>query len=134
MNNYRYNNRKSRFKPSGERNFRKRSINGHKNHNDFNTSSDFKHKNPGRNNQNAAKLVDKYNNLAREALSTGDKILSENYLQHADHFARILSLQEINKGNMDEKNNIIEQNFKIRTNDSKFEDKQKEINTDNKID
>ena len=134
MNNYRYNNRKSRFKPSGDRNFRKRSINGHKNHNDFNTSSDFKHKNPGRNNQNAAKLVDKYNNLAREALSTGDKILSENYLQHADHFARILSLQEINKGNMDEKNNIIEQNFKIKTNDSKFEDKQKEINTDNKID
>ena len=134
MNNYRYNNRKSRFKPSGERNFRKRSINGHKNHNDFNTSSDFKHKNPGRNNQNAAKLVDKYNNLAREALSTGDKILSENYLQHADHFSRILSLQEINKGNMDEKNNIIEQNFKIKTNDSKFEDKQKEINTDNKID
>ena len=113
MSNYRYNNRKSRFKPSGDRNFRKRSINGHKNHNDFNTSSDFKHKNPGRNNQNAAKLVDKYNNLAREALSTGDKILSENYLQHADHFARILSLQEINKGNMDEKNNIIEQNFKI---------------------
>ena len=134
MNNYRYNNRKSRFKPSGDRNFRKRSINGHKNHNDFNTSSDFKHKNPGRNNQNAAKLVDKYNNLAREALSTGDKILSENYFQHADHFARILSLQEINKGNMDEKNNIIEQNFKIKTNDSKFEDKQKEINTDNKID
>ena len=134
MNNYRYNNRKSRFKPSGDRNFRKRSINGHKNHNDFNTSSDFKHKNPGRNNQNAAKLVDKYNNLAREALSTGDKILSENYLQHADHFARILSLQEINKGNMDEKNNIIEQNFKIKTNDLKFEDKQKEINTDNKID
>ena len=91
MNNYRYNNRKSRFKPSGDRNFRKRSINGHKNHNDFNTNSDFKHKNPGRNNQNAAKLIDKYNNLAREALSTGDKILSENYLQHADHFSRILS-------------------------------------------
>ena len=110
MNNYRYNNRKSRFKPSGERNFRKRSINGHKNHNDFNTSSDFKHKNPGRNNQNAAKLVDKYNNLAREALSSGDKILSENYLQHADHFSRVLNLLEINKSQLE--NNIIEQNFK----------------------
>ena len=134
MNNYRYNNRKSRFKPNSERNFRKRSINGHKNHNDFNTNSDFKHKNPGRNNQNAAKLVDKYNNLAREALSTGDKILSENYLQHADHFARILSLQEINKENLDEKNNIIEQNFKVKTNNTKFEEKQKEINSDNKID
>ena len=134
MNNYRYNNRKSRFKSNSERNFRKRSINGHKNHNDFNTNSDFKHKNPGRNNQNAAKLVDKYNNLAREALSTGDKILSENYLQHADHFARILSLQEINKENQDEKNNIIEQNFKIKQKDSQFDEKQKEINSDNKID
>ena len=134
MNNYRYNNRKSRFKSNGDRNFRKRSINVHKNHNDFNTNSVFKHKNPGRNNQNAAKLVDKYNNLAREALSTGDKILSENYLQHADHFARILSLQEINKENFNEKNNIIEKNFKIKEQDSQFEENQKEINSDNKID
>ena len=30
-----------------------------------------------------------YNNLAREALSSGDKILSENYFQHADHFTRV---------------------------------------------
>ena len=134
MNNYRYNNRKSRFKSNGDRNFRKRSINGHKNHNDFNTNSDFKHKNPGRNNQNAAKLVDKYNNLAREALSTGDKILSENYLQHADHFARILSLQEINKENFNEKNNIIEKNFKIKQKETQFEENQKEINSDNKLD
>ena len=35
------------------------------------------------------KLIEKYNNLAREALSSGDKILSENYFQHADHFTRI---------------------------------------------
>ena len=40
------------------------------------------------------KLVEKYNNLAREALSNGDKILSENYFQHADHFTRILNEQE----------------------------------------
>ena len=39
-------------------------------------------------------LIEKYNNLAREALSSGDKILSENYFQHADHFTRILSEQE----------------------------------------
>ena len=110
MNNYR-NNRKNRFKSNNDRNFRKRSINIHKNQNDFNTNSDFKHRNPGRNNQNAAKLVDKYNNLAREALSSGDKILSENYLQHADHFSRILNLQEINK-NQNDTSNIIEQNFK----------------------
>ena len=110
MNNFR-NNRKNRFKANGDRNFRKRSINGHKNSNDFNpTTSDFKHRNPGRNNQNAAKLIDKYNNLAREALSSGDKILSENYLQHADHFSRILSMQAINK--VQGESNIIEQNFK----------------------
>ena len=109
MNNYR-NNRKNRFKSNGDRNFRKRSLHVHKNQGEFNSNSEFRHRNPGRNNQNAAKLVDKYNNLAREALSSGDKILSENYLQHADHFSRILSLQEINKSH-DEKNNIIEQNF-----------------------
>ena len=109
MNNYR-NNRKNRFKTSGDRNFRKRPLNGHKNQNDFNNHSEFRHRNPGRNNQNAGKLIDKYNNLAREALSSGDKILSENYLQHADHFARILSLQEVSKSS-EEKNNIIEQNF-----------------------
>ena len=109
MNNYR-NNRKNRFKSSGDRNFRKRPLNGHKNQNDFNNHSEFRHRNLGRNNQNAGKLIDKYNNLAREALSSGDKILSENYLQHADHFARILSLQEVSKSS-EEKNNIIEQNF-----------------------
>ena len=49
---------------------------------------------PGRNNHNAPKLIEKYNNLAREALSGGDKILSENYFQHADHFTRILNDQE----------------------------------------
>ncbi len=109
MNNYR-NNRKNRFKSGGDRNFRKRPLNGHKNQNDFSNHSEFRHRNPGRNNQNAGKLIDKYNNLAREALSSGDKILSENYLQHADHFSRILSLQEVSKS-IDEKNNIIEQNF-----------------------
>ena len=109
MINYR-NNRRNRFKSNNDRNFRKRQNNGHKNHNDFNNNNDFRHRNTGRNNQNAAKLVDKYNNLAREALSSGDKILSENYLQHADHFSRILSMQELNKA-QNENNNIIEQNF-----------------------
>ena len=63
----------------------------------FSKNENFQRKSPGRNNHNASKLIDKYNNLAREALSTGDKILSENYFQHADHFTRILNEQEINK-------------------------------------
>ena len=60
----------------------------------FSKSENFQRKSPGRNNHNASKLIEKYSNLAREALSNGDKILSENYLQHADHFTRILNERE----------------------------------------
>ena len=60
----------------------------------FSNNESFQRKVPGRNNHNASKLIEKYNNLAREALSSGDKILSENYFQHADHFTRILNEQE----------------------------------------
>ena len=97
MNNFKNNFRRNRYKSNGDRNFRKRNGNGHKVNGEFNGTLDFKRKNPGRNNQNASKLIDKYNDLAREALSNGDKILSENYLQHADHFARILQSRELSK-------------------------------------
>ena len=97
MNNFKNHHKRNRFRSNGDRNFRKRNGNGHKINGDFNSGAEFKRRNPGRNNQNAAKLIDKYNDLAREALSNGDKILSENYLQHSDHFSRILSSQEILK-------------------------------------
>ena len=97
MNGFKNNHRRNRFRSNSDRNFKKRNGNGHKLNGDFNNNSEFKRKNPGRNNQNAAKLIEKYNDLAREALSNGDKILSENYLQHSDHFARILNLQEASK-------------------------------------
>ena len=112
MSNFKNNYRRNRFRSNGDRNFRKRSGNGQKNNGEFNNNLDFRRKNPGRNNQNAAKLVDKYNDLAREASSNGDKILSENYLQHADHFSRILSSQEIlkeintNTQKIEEKNSV----------------------------
>ena len=76
------------FKSNGERN---------KFNNNFSNSENFHRKAPGRNNHNASKLIEKYNNLAREALSGGDKILSENYFQHADHFTRIFNEKEIQK-------------------------------------
>ena len=63
----------------------------------FSKSDNFQRKSPGRNNHNASKLIEKYSNLAREALSGGDKILSENYFQHADHFTRILNEQDAQK-------------------------------------
>ena len=89
------NNRRFRFR-NNDRNF-KRNGDGKKFNSDFPSPSNFQRKAPGRNNYNAPKLIEKYNDLAREALSNGDKILSENYFQHADHFMRILGKQENNK-------------------------------------
>ena len=100
MNNFKNNNRRGRFKPNGDRGFR-RNGNGHKPNGDFGNGSSFKRRHPGKNNQNAAKLVEKYNDLAREAQSNGDKILSENYLQHSEHFSRILISQENSKNNLE---------------------------------
>ena len=71
----------------------------------FTNNENFQRKSPGRNNHNAPKLIEKYNNLAREALSSGDKILSENYFQHADHFTRVLSEQESFRKNKVSENN-----------------------------
>jgi hypothetical protein len=82
-NNFRRNDRN--FKTNGDR---------PKFGSNYSNSENFKRKAPGRNNHNAPKLIEKYNDLAREASSSGDKILSENYLQHADHFTRILNEQE----------------------------------------
>ena len=130
MNNYRNNNRKNRFKSNGDRSYRKRSINGLKIQNDFNSKTEFRHRNHARNNQNAAKLIEKYNNLAREALSSGDKILSENYLQHADHFSRILISQELSKAT--NTNNVIEQSFS--KNDEGINSDTEEISKDKNID
>ena len=101
MNNFKNNHRRNRFKSNGDRNFRKRNGNGHKGNADFSNGSDFKRRHPGKNNQNASKLVEKYNDLAREALSNGDKILSENYLQHYDHFSRILMSQMDKRSSLD---------------------------------
>tara|TARA_B000000565_G_scaffold237204_1_gene199282 strand:- start:25 stop:474 length:450 start_codon:yes stop_codon:yes gene_type:complete len=86
------NNRRSSFRRN-DRNFK---SNGERQKfaSNFSNNENFKRKSPGRNNHNAPKLIEKYNELAREALSNGDKILSENYLQHADHFTRILNERE----------------------------------------
>ena len=89
------NNRRSNFRRS-TRNF-KSNGDSSKFSSNFSNNDNFKRKAPGRNNHNAPKLIEKYNDLAREALSNGDKILSENYLQHADHFTRILNEREIYK-------------------------------------
>ena len=94
MNNFRNNHKRYRYRSNGDRNFKKRNGESQKFNNDYSSNINFQRKSPGKNNHNASKLVEKYNDLAREALSKGDKILSENYFQHADHFARVLSERE----------------------------------------
>jgi len=92
MKNFRNNFRRSRYKNYQDRN-------NHKNENGIKMISDMTNvsnivRNSGRNNHNASKLIEKYSNLAREALSNGDKILSENYYQYAEHFIRVLGEKE----------------------------------------
>ena len=105
MNNFRNNHKRYRYRSNGDRNFKKRNGESQKFSNDYSSNINFQRKSPGKNNHNASKLVEKYNDLAREALSKGDKILSENYFQHADHFARVLSERESYKQSK-EKDNI----------------------------
>ena len=116
-NNFRRNDRN--FKSNGDR---------PKFGSNYSNNDNFKRKIPGRNNHNAPKLIEKYNDLAREASSNGDKILSENYLQHADHFTRILNEQENYKKIKFAENKSTDNSSEIQ----KLSDKSEEINTDDK--
>ena len=98
------NNKRGRFR-SNDRGY-KRNGESPKFGHDFSSNSGFRRKPQGRNNFSPTKLIEKYNDLAREALSSGDKILSENYFQHADHFTRILSEKENNHSSKIQQNKI----------------------------
>ena len=119
------NGRRNNFRRN-ERNFK---VNGDRNKfsNNFSSNESFQRKVPGRNNHNASKLIEKYNNLAREALSTGDKILSENYFQHADHFTRIINEKGIQK-KMDNSNETSEK--KVENLSEKEPEKADQIQTE----
>ena len=105
MVTFRNNNRRNNFRRN-DRNFKTNVTIKNKFGSNFSNNDNFQRKSSGRNNHNASKLHDKYNNLAREALSTGDKILSENYFQHADHFSRIQSVKKEQNNLPDSSNNI----------------------------
>ena len=80
-------------------------------------SKNFQRSSFNRNGLKAEKLLEKYNDLAKEALSNGDKILSESYYQHADHFLRVI-----------ENRNSMQNNSKLHLDNSSIEK-----NSDNKI-
>ena len=113
-NNFRRNDRS--FKNNGDRT---------KFGSNYSNNENFKRKAPGRNNHNAPKLIEKYNDLAREASSSGDKILSENYLQHADHFTRVLNEQENYRKQKfaENKSSDLETNTETTTEPKKFTEK-----------
>ena len=129
------NGRRNNFRRN-ERNFKSNNERPKFNSN-FSNNENFQRKIPGRNNHNASKLIEKYSNLAREALSGGDKILSENYFQHADHFTRVLSEQEIFRkskfsGNS-ENSKIDNKEQEIKTVDKNLDQKLEETEKDSKI-
>ena len=131
MVTFRNNNNNNR-RPSFRRNDRtfKRNGDGPKFKSDFSSNSSFQRKVPGRNNHNASKLIEKYNDLAREALANNeDKILSENYLQHADHFTRVMNEQEKNR--VIKQVNNVDQNISIEKTEEKTEEK-KEVSSPEK--
>ena len=117
--------RRNRFRSNGVRNYKKRNGESQNFNSDYSHNVSFQRKFPGRNNNNASKLVDKYNELAREALSKGDKILSENYFQHADHFARILSEKENYKLTKNKENNeSVSEKVEVSSKQEEIQEKQ----------
>jgi len=97
MRNFKNNFKKNRFRNNSDRVF-KRNGNNKPFQSSYNEIIDNKRKKINKN-FNPIKLIEKYTELAKEALSNGDKILSENYLQHADHFIRISDKENSNKSN-----------------------------------
>ena len=141
MVTFRNNNRRNNFRRNGrnDRNFKTSGERAKFGSSFSSNNENFQRKAPGRNNHNAPKLIEKYNNLAREALSVGDKILSENYFQHADHFTRILNEQETykktkisdNSNSLNESTNLIEKKIEPVSDNksvsSEAEDAQSEV-------
>ena len=116
MVTFRNNNRRNNFRRN-DRGFKNNVIDKNKFGTNFSNNDNFHRKAPGRNNHNASKLIEKYNNLAREALASGDKIMSENYFQHADHFKRILNEQEsIKKARLNEIKDVSEKKIDLNNN------------------
>tara|TARA_B100000686_G_scaffold282603_1_gene305103 strand:- start:623 stop:985 length:363 start_codon:yes stop_codon:yes gene_type:complete len=74
------------------------------------SNSNGHNRNNFRNSLSAEKLFEKYTLLAKEAMSSGDKTLSENYLQHADHFMRIIDEKNKNRISTESKENVSQEN------------------------
>ena len=119
-------NRRFRYRSNG-RNYQGRPNGGKQSRIGSNSFLGERPRNNFKTNQTADKLAEKYNTLAKEALSSGDKILSENYFQHADHFMRIVKIKNLNQNQ-----NKVLTNEETKTNDSNLSEKNN-INQDQVI-
>ena len=95
-----------------------------------NSFSNDQNRNNFRSTLSAEKLFEKYTTLAKEAISFGDKTLSENYFQHADHFMRII--EDKNKNRNKNKTNVVEKSNEDIKKFSKDTDIKQEDSTENK--
>ena len=128
MVTFRNNNRRSNFRRNDRNHKRNGEVSQFKSH--FPSKDGFQRTVPSRNNYNASKLVEKYNDLAREALTNGDKILSESYFQHADHFKRILKEQEGNRIVKKTDEPVKELNENKKTFDNKLTNSEKKLESE----
>ena len=103
---------------SNGRDFRRRSNNNENKGLIPGSFSNARGKNNFKPHQSVEKLLERYKILAKEALSSGDKTLSENYLQHVDHFERIISHKNLNQNenNSQASNTIKEKNNNLSNN------------------
>ena len=118
MRPYKNNHKRQKFRSNGDR-----GINRNLNNQSLILNSNIQRKSHRSNNQNASRLIEKYNNLAREASSAGDKILSESYYQCSDHYIRVLNEREKNQNTS---NNLKEKSLNGSSDeikDGKAEDK-----------
>ena len=98
------NNRRRNFRPRPQKsNFRRRNGSmGSSSSNSLgnNGNMNFNRNGSMNNIHNVEKTMLKFQQLAKDAQSNGDPVLSQNYLQHADHYARRLAeLNERTKEN-----------------------------------
>ena len=116
MRTFRNNSKRQKFRSNGDRN-----SNRNLDNQSLITNTNFHRKNHRINNQNAGRLIEKYNNLAREALSNGDKILSESYFQHSDHFVRVQNEKDknLNSSNLEKTKTIDEKSQEIKVDPDK---------------
>ena len=117
------NEQRRRFKPRPQRSgYRGRSNNRSSNNGHFQSNGNG---NMGRNNGSMTnpfsveKAVQKFEQLAKDALSLGDPVLHENYLQHAEHYNRRLT--ELNSKPKDQK--VIDQTIDPKNNTTIVEKK-----------